>query len=107
MTTPDSDPPAGLAEEAARLLAAAQRWLAARAPVTDASASEGAQPVAVCRGCPLCQLLALAREMDPAAAGHLADAVGSIGLAIREVLAEHTPSAHRHDESRVEHIDVG
>lgn len=107
MTPTDPGQPA-LAEEAARLIAAAQQWLAARTPAA-ASPSEGtaAASPSVCRGCPFCQLLTAVRDVDPAVVGHLADAMGSLGLAIREMLAEHTPSAPRRGESRVQHIDVG
>lgn len=115
VTTPAGAGP--VAEEAAKLFEALQGWARgftadhARGPADDES-SEGAAPAVgsavCCRVCPVCQLLALVRDARPEAFDHLADAVGSLTLALRAALEGHTEAraADPRPARRVEPIDV-
>jgi hypothetical protein len=87
----DHAPPHGsMAEEAAKLVDVAHLWLVAQsaaAPRDDdvwaqATAAEDHVP-AECRGSPYCRVRRTQSDVSPEAYGHLADAVASIGAAIR------------------------
>jgi hypothetical protein len=77
----DEDPRAG--HEAARLLAAAQDWLASAAPHLAPVDDEGR----TCP-CPLCRVVATVRDADPEEVGRWVDAaVAGFGAALRDVVA--------------------
>jgi hypothetical protein len=77
----EEDPRAGY--EAARLLAAAQDWLASAAPHLAPVDDEGR----TCP-CPLCRVVATVREADPEEVGRWVDAaVAGFGAALRDVVA--------------------
>ena len=85
----DRTPPHGsMAEEAAKLVDVAHLWLVAQsaaAPRDDvwAQATADDHIPAECRGCPYCRVRRAMSDVSPEAYGHLADAVASIGAAIR------------------------
>jgi hypothetical protein len=97
-------------EEAAKLLAALQDW--AKEHVSDYSrtASEFgssyiADGSAACRICPLCQLIAFVRGVNPESLEQLGHAAGSM----LDALADLVDAAHRSDARRgspVERIDL-
>jgi len=84
----DHTPPHGsMAEEAAKLVDVAHLWLVAQsaAPTDDVWAQATAEDhgPAERRGCPDCRVRRSLSDVSPEAYGHLADAVASIGAAIR------------------------
>ena len=116
--TPPHRPVGPIAEEASRLLHAAQAWARAVPLGPPADAAHG-EP-ATCRGCPLCQLLTRVRQARPEAVAHLGEAVESLALAVRAArdgqsaagagpAATH-PAEGRADPppgtGRVQHIDI-
>jgi hypothetical protein len=77
-----------MAEEAAKLVDVAHLWLVAQsaaAPTDDVWAQATAEDhvPAECRGCPYCRVRRALSDVSPEAYGHLADAVASIGAALR------------------------
>jgi hypothetical protein len=82
-------PPHGsMAEEAAKLVDVAHLWLVAQsaAGARDdvwAEATAEQHVPAECHGCPYCRVRRALSDVSPEAYGHLADAVASIGAAIR------------------------
>lgn len=86
-----------LGEEAARLAAAFQDWAQDRAEHNIADGS------AACRLCPLCQLIAVVRQLDPGAVDQLGSRVQDLVRSLRallDVLASapaggHDGSSHR------------
>jgi hypothetical protein len=119
-------PRGGVAEEAAKLLSAMEGWL--RNASTEPSAAAAAGPGVVrdlfahsedhqcdspCQICPICQLISAARKLRPDVVEHLAEAAGSVLLALR-ALAESAANAPPRDRdesaaepaSVVEHITI-
>jgi hypothetical protein len=81
-------PHGSMAEEAAKLVDVAHLWLVAQsaaAPNDDvwAQATADDHVPAECRGCPYCRVRRTLADVSPEAYAHLADAVASIGAAIR------------------------
>lgn len=69
------------AEEAARLLAAAEQWARARAgSVLDAEHLATGAPE--CTACPVCSAVRVLRQVRPEAVGHLLDAATSLVAAL-------------------------
>ncbi|MDX6215033.1 MAG: hypothetical protein QOG99_617 [Frankiales bacterium] len=87
------------AEEAARLLSAVQEWARARFD-GEHLATGGAE----CQVCPLCQGIALLRQMKPETTEHLLDAAASFVAALKSAVA--APAAAGGSSSRVEPIDI-
>jgi hypothetical protein len=86
----DRMPPHGsMAEEAAKLVDVAHLWLLAQSAAGPRDGDVWAQATtddhvpAECRGCPYCRVRRALSDVSPEAYGHLADAVASIGAAIR------------------------
>ena len=108
-----SDPPGeerlgSAAEEAAKLAAALQDF--ARRTTGEHIATGSAE----CRLCPLCQLISLVRDTNPAVVEHLATAAESLIAALRAALQGQHPDQHPHqpkDQHKgrpgVQHIDIG
>ncbi len=96
MTEPVGSP----ADEAAKLLAAAQDW--ARKRFDSAHLSTGA---AECQVCPVCQGVAALRHVRPDAIEHLLDAAASLVAALKSSLNPQPPEQHP-PAGRVQHIDV-
>jgi len=104
------EPVGSVGEEAAKLLAALQGW--AREHVADYSRTAsgfGSSYIAdgsdACRVCPLCQLIAWARSVNPESLEHLGHAAGSMLHAFSGLV----DAAHRSGERRgspVEKIDL-
>lgn len=69
------------ADEAARLLTAAEQWARRRAAALD----DGhlATGSVECSVCPVCQAIGALRQVRPEAVAHLLDAVGSLVAALR------------------------
>ena len=86
------------AEEAARLLGAAQDW--ARARFDGEHLATGASE---CQVCPVCQAVAALRHVKPETVEHLLDAAASVVAALRSTVASHNSSP---EGSRVQHIDI-
>ena len=81
-------PPHGsMAEEAAKLADVAHLWLAAQSGRrtddvwADATAEDVTPPE--CRGCPVCRARRALSDVSPEVYEHLADAVSSLGAALR------------------------
>lgn len=70
------------AEEAARLLAAAEQWARTRgsALLDSPSLATGAPE---CAACPICSAVGALRQVRPEAVHHLLDAAGSLVAALR------------------------
>lgn len=90
-----------LAEEAARLLGAAEEWWREHAPT--APMHTGPE----CVVCPVCQVLSVVRGAQPELFEHLADAAGALMLAVKSAVdAQERVWARRRDDVPVERIDV-
>ena len=87
------------AEEAAKLLAAAQEW--ARTRFDHEHLATGA---AECQVCPVCQGVAALRQVKPETVEHLLDAAASLVAALRSTVG--APPAEREPAQRVQHSDV-
>ena len=83
MTT-ESETLGSVAEEAARLIAAAQEW--ARTRFDHEHLATGS---AECQVCPLCQVIGLVRRTQPETYAHLVDAATSMAAALRSVVSGH------------------
>ena len=83
-----------LAEEAAKLLGAAETWWREHAP--DRTGPE-------CRVCPFCQVLSVVRGSQPELFERLSEAVLSV---VGTLKAEQPERAAHRDEVPVEHIDI-
>jgi hypothetical protein len=83
--TASADPLGTAGNEAARLLDALGQWLGARTAESSGWSEHVATGSAECRLCPLCRLIALARDTSPELAEHLDDALRSVGSALRLV----------------------
>jgi hypothetical protein len=87
----DRMPPHGsMAEEAAKLVDVAHLWLASQSLQSSgrpddvwAAATADDHVPTECRGCPICRVRRALADVNPEVYGHLADAVASIGAAIR------------------------
>lgn len=88
------------AEEAAKLLAAAQEW--ARSRFDSEHLATGA---AECQVCPLCQGVAALRHVRPDTIEHLLDAAASVVAALKSSLTPESPTPQP-PTGRVQHIDV-
>ena len=89
----DEGPRAG--GEAARLLAAAQDWLASSAPHLAPVDEDGR----TCP-CPLCRVIAAVREADPEEVGQWVDAaVAGLGAALRDAVPEDPADAEEPAEA--------
>jgi hypothetical protein len=91
--TSSTDPLGNASQEAARLLDALGQWLGARTADAPSWSEHIATGSAECRLCPLCRLIALARETSPELAGHLDDAVQSVSAALR-LIGDHLGAGH-------------
>jgi hypothetical protein len=82
-------PHGSMAEEAAKLVDVAHLWLVAQSAAAPGGDDVWAQATpedhipAECRGCPYCRVRRTLADVSPEAYAHLADAVASIGAAIR------------------------
>lgn len=89
------------AEEAARLLGAAEDWWREHAP--GGPMKLGAE----CVVCPFCQAMSVVRGAQPELFEHLAEAAGALMLAVRSAVdAQERAFARRREDRPVEHIDV-
>jgi hypothetical protein len=109
-----SSEPAGLAEEARRLVDALEDklpgWLrehADRHPDLSAESLNTGAPE--CRLCPLCRMVGLLRDREDAQG--LLDALGNVSAAVLglldSVLDDRRRQGGSRSESPVEHIDIG
>lgn len=82
MTRGQPGPVGSAADEAARLLAAAEHWARERAaPLLDDEHLATGSPE--CLVCPLCQAVGALRHVHPDAVAHLLDAASSLVAALR------------------------
>ena len=98
-----SDPTGTAAEEAARLLAAAEQWARTRAGrLLDEHLATGS---AACTSCPVCSGITALRAVRPETVEHLLDAAASLVAAVRSAVhpPEGAPTAR---PGGVERIDV-
>jgi hypothetical protein len=86
------------AEEAAKLLAAAQEWARARF-----DSQHLATDAVECQVCPVCQGVAALRHLRPETVEHLLDAAASVVAALRSTVAS---GAGPGEGPRVQHIDI-
>ena len=78
------------AEEAVKLLGAAEEWARARARhLDDEHLATGS---AECTVCPLCQGVAALRQVRPEAVSHLLDAAASLAAALRASVPAPAPA---------------
>ena len=90
-----------LAEEAAKLLGAAETWWREHAPALP----EHTGPE--CRVCPFCQVLAVVRHAQPEVFEHLSEAAAALMLAVKSAVeAQERAWARRRDDVPVERIDI-
>lgn len=90
-----------LAEEAAKLLGAAETWWREHAP----SLPEHTGPE--CRVCPVCQVLSVVRHAQPELFEHLTEAASALMLALKAAVeAQERAWARRRDDVPVERIDI-
>ncbi len=95
-----SGPSVGSAgEEAAKLLSAVQDWAKARFD-SEHLATGGAE----CQVCPVCQGIALLRQVKPETADHLLDAAAALVAALKSAVG--TPVAGAGAPSKVQPIDI-
>ena len=95
-----NEPLGTAAEEAGRLLGAAQEWMRAR--LDDEHLSTGSH---ACTACPLCQAVGALRHVGPETVEHLMDSAASLVAALRTVVAPPTGGSAPADP-KVEHIVV-
>lgn len=81
--TPGGRPVGSAADEAARLLGAAEQW--ARGLAGEEHLATGS---AECTVCPLCSAVGALRRVRPETAEHLLDAAGSLLAALRTAVAQ-------------------
>ncbi len=79
-----------MADEATRLLGAAEAWARGRAAAFDAE--HLATGSAECTVCPVCQAVAVLRTVRPEAARHLLDAAASLVAALRAAVPAGPPA---------------
>ena len=96
-----TEPVGSAAEEAARLIAAAQEW--ARARFDHEHLATGA---AECQVCPFCQAIAALRQVRPETVEHLMDAAASFVAALKSTLPHPSPEGPGGARGPVQHIDV-
>lgn len=96
----EPSPPGSVAEEAARLLDAMQRWVGER-HLGEHVATGGLE----CRLCPLCRLIAVAKGARPEVVAHLAAASSELLAALRAAIAA-AESAPRRRPDGLEHIEI-
>lgn len=95
-----TQPVGSAAEEAARLLAAAERWARNRATLLDDE--HLATGSAECTVCPVCQSVGLLRSVRPETVTHLLDAAGSLVAALRSALPAPDPTPARPPVQRID-----
>ena len=94
-----SEPLGSAADEAVRLVAAAQQWVRAR--LGDEHLANGSH---ACTACPLCQAVEALRHVGPETVEHLLDSAASLVAAVKTVVT--TPGEAAPAGSPVEHIVV-
>lgn len=103
MTHPSGAPVGSAAEEAARLLAAAEHWARTRGrELLDAEHLAPGAPE--CTVCPVCQAVGLLRQVRPEAVAHLLDAAGSLVAALRAAVP--VPTSEPEPAPGVQRIDL-
>jgi hypothetical protein len=92
------------AEEALRLLAAAEEWVRSHAGglLDEEHLATGS---ASCSVCPLCQSITVLRQVRPETVSHLLAAGSALAAALRSVVPA-APGAGTSPASRVQHIDL-
>jgi hypothetical protein len=104
--TGSSGPAAGsAAQEAARLLAAAEEWARTRAGrlLDDEHLATGSP---ACTTCPVCTAVTALRAVRPETVEHLLDAAASLVAALRSAAAPGTPGPGPRPGGGVQRIDV-
>ena len=96
-----AEPVGTAAEEAARLLGAVQDWARTRFD-SEHLATGGAE----CQVCPVCQAIALLRQVKPETAEHLLDAAASFVAALKSAVASPSAEGGAGASSRVQPIDI-
>lgn len=96
-----TDAVGSLAEEAAKLLGAAEAWWREHAPAPP----EHVGPE--CRVCPICQVLSVVRGAQPDLFEHLSEAAAALLLAVKSAVeAQERAWGRRRDDVPVERIDI-
>jgi hypothetical protein len=98
---PVTQPLGSAAEEALKLLTAVQEW--ARTRFDGEHLATGASE---CQVCPLCQGIALLRQVKPETAEHLLDAAASFVAAMKSALSQGHPPSTPAGGPRVTPIDI-
>lgn len=94
------------ADEAVKLLGAAQDWVRAHAgtphPEQLLDAQHLANGSAACTVCPLCQGVTALRQVRPEAVAHLLDAAASLTAALRAAVPAPAPPTERVQRIRLD-----
>lgn len=99
----DSESPGQpLADEAMRLLGAAQEWARHNVPAPGPDGHLGPE----CQWCPLCQFLSVLRGDRPDVTARVAEAGAALATAFRALVDAAGPKPDAPDEPRVQHIDL-
>lgn len=95
-----TEPVGSLAEEAAKLLGAAEEWWRDRVPAAAVAAHAGPE----CRVCPLCQVLSVVRSAQPEVFEHLVTAADAFAQAVKAAVDAY--ASPRRTGAPVERIDI-
>ena len=99
----DSESPGQpLADEAMRLLGAAQEWVRQNFPASGPEGHLGPE----CQWCPLCQFMAVLRGDRPDVTARVAEAGAALANAFRALVDAASPKPDEGHEPRVQHIDL-
>ncbi len=89
-----------MADEAERLLGAAETWARSRAAAFDAGHLATGAPE--CSVCPICQAVGALRSVRPEAVAHLLDAAASLVAALRAAVPPGPPAGPRPHVQRID-----
>jgi len=95
-----------VADEAVQLLTAVKRW--AEQQQSHRESHEGVSEVGddVCRYCPVCQVLSVARKSHPEIVDQLSQGVEGIVAVLRASILSQEKQWETKPEPRVQHIDI-
>jgi hypothetical protein len=96
----------GAADEAAKLLSAAEEWFRTRSGAVF-DADHLATDARECVVCPVCQAVKAARSVHPEAVEHLLDAAASFVAALRVTVSPPTAEPGAARGPGVQRIDIG
>ncbi|MDQ1695067.1 MAG: hypothetical protein QOJ03_420 [Frankiaceae bacterium] len=105
-SAPHASGPGPLGEEAARLAEALAEWARGHAGSIPDSLSHQVGGSAECRLCPVCQAIALMRQVKPETVTHLMEASAAMAAALRSMVESPAAAGHGARGPGVERIDL-